>query len=222
MTERRRRHLVAPVAAVVVALLLPLAILLGTAWLFGWRFQPIETNSMAPGNPAGSLAVVQPVDVGAVEPGMIVVFVDPQDADRLIAHRVVKQLAGDPPAFQTKGDANAALDPFPVAAASIRGKVTWTVAGLGGVVTAVRGTPAVILLVVLPLALLVITEVLERRQRRRTLIAGAASGPVEADPVIAGESLVTEGGLGRIVMLPDGSILREVDPDQGVWMAESG
>jgi signal peptidase len=220
MTERRRLHLVAPVAAVVVVLLLPLAILLGTAWLFGWRFQPIETNSMAPGSPAGSLAVVQPVDVGAVEPGMIVVFVDQQDASRLIAHRVVKQLAGDPPTFQTKGDANAAMDPFPVAAASIRGKVSWTVAGLGGVVTAIRGTPAVLLLVVLPLALLVVTEVLDRR--RRTRIASVPSAVTNADPVNARENLVTEGGPGRVVVLPDGSILREIDQVHGIWMAESG
>ena len=166
MTERRRRDLVVPVAAVVVALLLPLAILLGTAFLFGLRFQPVETNSMAPGYPAGSLAVVQPLDVGDVEPGMIIVFADSQDPSRLIAHRVVKQLTSDPPAFQTKGDANATADPFPVPAASVRGKVTWAVAGLGGVVTTVRGAPAVLLLVVLPLGILVVTEVLERRRRR--------------------------------------------------------
>src|SRR6476620_295829 len=102
MTERRRRDLVTPIGALVVALLLPLAILLVTAFLFGWRFQPVETNSMAPGYPAGSLAVVQPVDVTEVKPGMVVVFVDPQDPGRLIAHRVVSQLPGNPPSFQTK------------------------------------------------------------------------------------------------------------------------
>ena len=184
MTERRRRHLVAPVAAVAVALLLPLAILLGTAWLFGWRFQPVETNSMAPGYPAGSLAVVQPIDVGEVEPGMVIVFADPQDPGRLIAHRVVKQLTGDPPAFQTKGDANAATDPFPVSAASVRGKVTWAVAGLGGVVSAVQGAPAVLLLVVLPLGILVVTEVLDRR--RRVSITAAGDGDRGMTPALGG------------------------------------
>jgi len=164
-TELRRRDLVTPVAALVVALLLPLAILLGTAFLFGWRFQPVETNSMAPGYPAGSLAVVQPVDVGDLEPGMVIVFTDPQDSGRLMAHRIVKELAGDPPAYRTKGDANAAADPFPVAAAAVRGKVTWAVAGLGSAVTAVRGVPAILLLVVLPLAILGVTEVRDRRRR---------------------------------------------------------
>jgi signal peptidase len=172
-SETRRRGLIVPVAALAVALLLPLAILLGTAFLFGWRFQPIETNSMAPGFPAGSLAIVQPVDAADVEPGMVVVFLDPQDVGRLIAHRVVKQLIGDPPAFRTKGDANPAADPFPVAAAAVRGKVAWAIAGLGTFVTSVRGVPAVLLLVVLPLVILVVTEVRDRR--RRPAIPSAAT-----------------------------------------------
>ena len=163
-TKQRRPGLVAPVAALAVAVLLPVAILLGTAFLFGWRFQPIETGSMAPLYPQGSLAVVQPVEVTDVELGMVVVFVDPQDPGRLIAHRVVKQLAASPPSFQTKGDANAAVDPFPVAAAAVRGKVTWAVAGLGGLVTTVRGLPAILLLVVLPLVILLVTEVRDRRR----------------------------------------------------------
>ena len=171
-TQRRRRDIVTPVAALVVALLLPLAILLGTAFLFGWRFQPIETNSMAPGYPAGSLAIVQPVEVGDIDSGMVIVFADPQDPSRLIVHRVVKELAGDSPAFKTKGDANAAADPFPVAAALVRGKVTWAVDGLGSFVTSVRGAPAIALLVVLPLVILVVTEV---RDRRRPTVTDPAS-----------------------------------------------
>ena len=94
-TQRRRRDLVGPVAALAVAALLPLAILLGTAFLFGWRFQPVETNSMAPGFPAGSLAVVQPVDVADVEPGMVVVFTDPKEAGRGLAPRGVRPLSGE-------------------------------------------------------------------------------------------------------------------------------
>jgi signal peptidase len=128
---------------------------------------------MAPAYPAGSLAVVQPVDVGEVEPGMVIVFADPQDTGRLISHRVIKDLAAEPPAFRTKGDANAAADPFPVDAAAVRGKVTWAVAGLGSFVTTVRGVPAVLLLVVLPLVILVVTEVRDRR--RRPAIPSAAT-----------------------------------------------
>lgn len=167
-TERRRPGLVLPFAALGVALVLPLAVLLGTAFLFGWRFQPVETNSMAPAYPAGALAVVQPIDAAEISPGMAIVFADPNNGARLIAHRVVKQLATDPPAFQTKGDANGTPDPLPVAAASVRGKVAWGIPGLGGLVTSLHGAPAVVLLVGLPITILVVTEVRDRRRKATT------------------------------------------------------
>jgi signal peptidase I len=116
--------------------------------------------------------VVQPVDAGDVKPGMVVVFVDPNDSARLVAHRIVKQYASDPPAYQTKGDANAAVDPFPVGVASIRGRVTWAIPGLGGLVIALRGAPAIVLLVLLPLVILLVTEV---RDRRRPAAANTAT-----------------------------------------------
>jgi signal peptidase len=150
---------------VAVALLTPLAVLLGVAVLFGWKFQPIETASMAPSFPAGSLAVVEPLDAAEIEPGMTIVFTDPHGGDRLVAHRAVTQLPGSPPVWQTKGDANAEPDPFPVQASAIRGRVVWAIPGLGTVVTALRGPPAVVLLVGLPMAILLLTEV--RAWRRR-------------------------------------------------------
>jgi signal peptidase I len=134
----------------------------------GMRFQPLESGSMAPRYPMGSLAVVAPIDAAEVEPGMTIVFTDPLDPSRLIAHRAVKQLPGDPPAWQTKGDANAEVDTLPVHAGTVRGRIAWSIAGLGTLVTAVRGGPAVALLVGVPLALLVATELLDLRRRRGT------------------------------------------------------
>ncbi len=74
-------------------------------------------------------------------------------------------LPGDPPAWQTKGDANAEVDSLPVRASLVRGRVAWSIPGLGRVVTAVRGGPAVLLPVSVPLTLLVATELLERRRK---------------------------------------------------------
>lgn len=162
----RRPGLWLPVAALAIAVLLPLAVLLGSAFLMGMRFQPLESGSMEPRFPVGSLAVVQPIDAAEVEPGMTIVFTDPVDGSRLIAHRAVKQLPGDPPAWQTKGDANVDIDPLPVHASTVRGRVAWSIAGLGSVVTAVRGGPAVVLLVGVPLSLLVVTEAVDLRRRR--------------------------------------------------------
>src|SRR5918992_1145850 len=83
----RRWGVIVPIAALAAAVLLPLCVLAGTAFLAGWRFQPIETASMAPNYPSGSLAVVEPVDAGLVGPGMVVVFEDPLVPGRLVAHR---------------------------------------------------------------------------------------------------------------------------------------
>ena len=162
MTRRSGAWL--PLAALAIAILLPLAVLLGSAFLLGVRFQPLESGSMAPVYPMGSLAVVQPIDAAAVGPGMTIVFVDPFDPGRLVAHRAIKPLPGDPPPWQTKGDANTEPDAAPIQAGAIRGRVAWAIPGLGSVVSALRGAPAVVLLVVLPLALLVMTELRDRRR----------------------------------------------------------
>jgi signal peptidase len=171
-TGSRRRALWLPVAALGLAILVPLAILLGTAWLFGWKFQPVETGSMAPAIPAGSLAVVQPIDPPRISPGTTIVFVDPLDESHLVAHRVVRVLPGTPLRYQTKGDANLTEDPLPIPVTSVRGIVAWVVPGLGSIVSIVQGAPAVLLLVILPLAVLLVTEVLDHRRRPVVSAAG--------------------------------------------------
>jgi signal peptidase I len=169
----RRWGLIVPIAALAVAILLPLCVLLGTAFLAGWKFQPIETASMAPNYPSGSLAVVEPVDAALVEPGMVIVFEDPLVRGRLVAHRVVKRLPGDTPRWVTKGDANAENDPVSISPSAIQGRARWAVPGAGRVVSAATGWVAVVVLVGLPLALLLATELRARPRRPPTRPAGA-------------------------------------------------
>lgn len=152
-------------------MLLPLAAFLGTAVLLGWKFQVIETGSMAPRYPAGSLAIVEPVDAADVRPGMTVVFEDPLVRGRLVAHRLVKRLPSTSVMWATKGDANAENDPAPVAATAIQGRVRWAVPGLGRAVSALHGGWAVGLLVGVPLTILLFTEIAALRRRRRELAA---------------------------------------------------
>jgi signal peptidase len=156
---------------------LPLAVVLGTAFLLGWKFQPIETGSMAPRYPAGSLAVVEPIDPALVEPGMTIVFTDPNDRGRLVAHRAVALLPGSVPVWETKGDANAESDPIPVQASAIQGRVMWAIPAFGSVVTAMRGPQAIVLLVVLPLFLLLFTELRDWRRRGAGPDGGEAVPP---------------------------------------------
>ncbi|MEX2246546.1 MAG: signal peptidase I [Dehalococcoidia bacterium] len=161
-----RKRFGLPLAIAALAVLVPAAALVVVGFVLGWGFMPIETASMEPRYPAGSLAVVTPVDPSDVESGMTIVFEDPMNRERLVAHRVIRQLPGDSLAWETKGDANATSDPLPVHAPALRGRVAWTIAGIGSVVTALRGPQAVLLLVVLPLAILAWTEVAGWRRRR--------------------------------------------------------
>lgn len=167
---RRREAIWLPVSTIGLAILVPLAILLGTAWLFGWRFQPVESGSMAPAIPAGALAVVQPADPTRIGPGTTIVFADPLDPSRSVAHRVVRIASAAPLRFDTKGDANLDADPVPIPIESVTGVIGWTVPNIGSFVSAIRGGPTVLILVVLPLGILAVTEVHDYRRRRARVL----------------------------------------------------
>jgi signal peptidase len=165
-TGTRRGALWLPFAALAIAVLLPLAVLLGTAWLFGWKFQPVLTGSMAPTMPPGSLAVVQPADPSRIAVGTMIVFEDPLERGRQVAHRVIQVVPGSPLRYSTKGDANVRPDPMPVPITSVSGVVGWTIPGLGTIISTMAGVPAILLLVVLPLTVLVATEARDLYRRR--------------------------------------------------------
>lgn len=166
--------LVGVVALVVMA---PLAALVVTAWTLGWQLQVIETGSMAPRHPAGSLAVVESLDPTQIKAGMTMVFDDPVQPGRLVAHRAVARLPGESPVWQTKGDANAVADPLPVHAPAVIGRVRWSVPRLGRVVSHLHGAQGVALLVGVPLGVLAITELGERRGRPRIRLAFGRAEP---------------------------------------------
>ncbi len=93
--------------------------------LAGLRTVSLTTGSMAPALPAGSLLLVAaPPDSGAISAGEVVVIAG-ADGSR-VTHRVVlvvRNDEGETTAYRTRGDAVAAVDPEPVAPASIEGVV---------------------------------------------------------------------------------------------------
>ncbi len=163
----KRRGLVVPLASFCLAILAPFTLLSVVLWLMGWRLQPIETSSMAPAYPSGALAAVQPIDASQVEPGMVIVFVDPSGRG-LIAHRVVARLPGEAPVFRTRGDHNAVDDPYPVFPEAVRGRVRWAVPNIGTVVSALDSWWGAALLIGGPATTLAVTEWQEARGRRRS------------------------------------------------------
>lgn len=163
-------------AVLAVAVMLPVAIFLVSAWLNGWQLQAVRSGSMAPTYPVGSLLVVEPIDASQVKPGMAVVFEDPQITGRIVTHRVVSRVPGDTLQFWTQGDANAIRDPFPVPARLVRGRVLWQVNHLGSLIAWLRWPRSFLLLVLVPGLLLAVSE--WRTRRKRASVQGSASeGP---------------------------------------------
>jgi len=170
----RRPGWATPVLAVLaVAVLLPLATFLVAVWLFGGQLQAVLSGSMSPTFPHGSLIVMAPIDPADVAPGMAITFADPASPGRLVTHRVVAIAPGDTLQFVTQGDANPRPDPVPVPARMIRGRVLWHVRDLGTVLDWLQWPRGFLVLVVLPLALLAIAEVRNRRDHARVTGAPA-------------------------------------------------
>jgi signal peptidase I len=163
----------AALAAVGVAVLLPLTTFLVSAWLLGWQLQAVQSGSMAPTYAVGSLLVVGAVNPADVAPGTPIVFQDPRDPARLVTHRVIDIVPGTPPAFITKGDANAAQDAFPVGPDRVRGQVLWGVTHLGTLMDWLQW-PRSLVLIVVPLILLAL-QGRGGRSGRSQPIPGAAT-----------------------------------------------
>ncbi|MEO8274103.1 MAG: signal peptidase I [Chloroflexota bacterium] len=153
-------------AAGFVALLLPLAIFLVATWLQGWQLQAVLSGSMSPTYPVGSLLVVSQIDASQVEAGMALVFEDPLEPGRIVTHRVIGPVPADASTFRTRGDANAAADPAPVPARLVRGRVLWSVSGLGSVLEWLRWPNGFVLFVGVPGLILAGLELGSRRQMR--------------------------------------------------------
>ena len=164
----RRGWLSAALGVSAVAILLPLTIFLVSAWLLGWQLQSVQSGSMAPTYRVGALLVVGQVDPADIEPGMAVAFEDPAAAGRLVTHRVVRLAPGAELQFITRGDANGSVDPRPVPARFVRGRVLWSVSHLGTLLDWLQWPRSFVLLVAVPGALLLALEWRDRRRGKLT------------------------------------------------------
>lgn len=164
----------ATLAAVGVALLLPLTTFLVSAWLLGWQLQSVQSGSMTPTYAVGSLIVVGSVDPADIQRGTPIVFQDPRDPSRIVTHRVIDILDGTPPAFITKGDANATQDSSPVGPERVRGQVLWSITLLGHVMEWLQW-PRSLVLVVLPAVLLFVQSWSSRQRASERPSVGSAS-----------------------------------------------
>jgi len=105
------------------------------AVLFNISLILFKTGSMAPGIPAGSLAVVREIPAGEINAGDVVTVDRPGKLP--ITHRVQTVDPGDGAArtITMKGDANQEADPAPYVVERVR-LVLWSVPGLAHPVAA--------------------------------------------------------------------------------------
>jgi signal peptidase I len=156
MSQRPGRAL----AALASTLLLAVAAGVVLATLAGWRLQVVESGSMEPTFPVGSLTVVTGIDPADLEVGRSVVFANPNAGGRLVSHRVVRRVERpDGLFFETRGDANPAADPFLVAARDVRGTVRWSIPRAGSALAAASQREVALALVVVPLLVIAAGEI---------------------------------------------------------------
>jgi signal peptidase len=78
-----------------------------------YRVVTVLTGSMRPTAPPGSMVVSTPQSAAAVRVGQVITFQAPIDGHPVVTHRVVEVVSGGThPVIRTKGDANAAPDPW--------------------------------------------------------------------------------------------------------------
>jgi signal peptidase I len=142
-----------------------------------WLLQDVQSGSMEPTFPQGSMLVVEPIHASQVQVGMAVVFVDPADPARFVTHRVVEVSSNGSLQFWTQGDANMTRDPLPVPARSIRGRVRSAVSGLGFIAGWLQWPRSFVVFVALPGLWLSVSEWRRWRspRRRRNAVTAAST-----------------------------------------------
>jgi signal peptidase len=136
---------------IALALVIPLA--------FHARPLVVLSGSMEPALGTGDVSVVRTIAPLDARPGDVVTFRDPDDADRLITHRVrTMRVQGNAVVFRTRGDANSASEHWQVASKEEIGRVIYRIPKLGWALTYARSKGLFVLLLGGALALLLVLE----------------------------------------------------------------
>ncbi|QXG75329.1 signal peptidase I [Modestobacter sp. L9-4] len=129
------------VRLIVTVAVLAFALLAVGPHVLGYRTMTMLTGSMTGTIDVGDVEVVTPLPVAEVTEGMIIAYHVPIDDHHLVTHRVigVDTAADGTVTVETKGDANAAADPWK---AQLQGDTAYqvraVVPGLGHVIQALR------------------------------------------------------------------------------------
>jgi signal peptidase len=164
-------------AVLVLALIAPFVVYAVPGTVGAEASYIVLTASMTPAIAPGDVVVVDDVPARLVGEGDVIVFEQQAGAAVPVTHRVVavERAADGTPSFVTQGDANEDADLTPVTPDRLVGRVLFTIPLIGHVIQFV-GTPVgFAALVVLPLGLLIASEVAALLRSGRTPEPAAAA-----------------------------------------------
>lgn len=120
----------------------------------------VQSGSMEPAIQTGSVVFVKDVPAERVEEGDVITYSD--DGGAFVTHRVIEKHATDASVrFVTKGDANEDPDHEPVYRSDLVGVVAFSIPLMGYVVAFGNTTVGYVALVLVPVVLLVLSELWE-------------------------------------------------------------
>jgi signal peptidase len=124
------RRLLALVLVLLVVSVLALVLAVNVAPRLGYDFVVIRGGSMEPTIHLGAVTVVSDVQPGDLHVGDVVTL--KETSDTLVSHRITRLVQmPDGLYLETKGDANATVDPVLAPAADVTGRVDFSIPSLG-------------------------------------------------------------------------------------------
>lgn len=147
-------------------------------FLGGYKLLVVKSGSMEPVIKVGAIVVIKPSSVYAKDD--VVTFRDPTNPKESITHRIYEvKKAEFTTTYITKGDANNAPDLGEMGKAQVLGKVVFNIPYVGYVVGFAKTMTGLILLIVIPSAIIIYSELMnikneairliqERRKRKLT------------------------------------------------------
>ncbi len=137
--------------------------------VLGYGFMAVQTGSMEPNYPVGSVIIIKKTDAAQLQINDVITFYsdDPTLNNRIVTHRIIEITnEGDGTySFITKGDANVINDKYPVEGERVIGKVLTRSAFMEKLIN-IRQNPTTFLLVImLPLTVIIALEIFSLSKR---------------------------------------------------------
>lgn len=131
--------------------------------VLGYGFMAVQTGSMTPEYPVGSVIIIKETDPSKLSKNDVITFYSshPQLNDMIVTHRIVDVIDdGDGTySFTTKGDANTINDEYPAEGEKVIGKVLAKSSLMQKLVNLRQNPATFFVLVLLPMCVIIAYEV---------------------------------------------------------------